>query len=299
MRDEPQSLTLAEGRLAALAWGDPEAPTWLALHGWLDNAASFSRLAPRLVAARDIRLVALDLPGHGRSAQHPPGTDYALWDNCHAVLDALDELGLAAAPLLGHSMGAGVACLVAAAVPERVERLMLIDGIGSLTTPAEAVAQQLRKGLLGHRRASSPSPRYPDAATALAARVAGGVTPIDAATAEPLVARNLEPTTDGRVRLRTDGRLLRPSLVRLSPEQSRAMLNAIEAPTLLVEGEAGILGRRAHAEQARQALRGLERRVLPGGHHLHLEPDAVAAVAEAILAWWATRDESQRVQEAP
>jgi|TARA_B100000700_G_scaffold172437_1_gene190475 pimeloyl-ACP methyl ester carboxylesterase len=282
----PTELHLADGRLAALAWGAPGAPTWLALHGWLDNAASFSRLAPLLVEQLGIRIVALDFAGHGCSRRHPPGVDYAIWDYCHDVLDAMASLELESAPLLAHSMGAGVACLLAAALPERVERLMLIDGLGTLSTPADDSAQQLRRGLLGHRRRSSPSPRYADVESAVAARVAGGVTPIDADSAWPLVERNLEPLEDGHVRLRTDGRLLRPSLVRFCPEQVVGMLAAIEAPTLLIEGERGILGERKGAKQSRAALKGLERRVLKGGHHLHLEREALAAVAGSIAQWW-------------
>lgn len=282
----PTELHLAEGRLAALAWGKPDAPTWLALHGWLDNAASFSRLAPLLVERLGIRIVALDFAGHGRSRRHPPGVDYAIWDYCHDVLDAMVSLELESAPLLAHSMGAGVACLLAAALPERVERLMLIDGLGTLSTPGDDTAQQLRRGLLGHRRRSSPSPRYADLESAVAARVAGGVTPIDADSAWPLVERNLEPLEDGHVRLRTDGRLLRPSLVRFCPEQVVGMLAAIEAPTLLIEGDRGILGEREGARQNRAALKGLERRVLQGGHHLHLEREALAEVVGSIAQWW-------------
>ena len=76
----PKPLSLAQGRLAALSWGRADAPTWLALHGWLDNAASFTRLAPLLVEALDIRIVALDFRGHGHSAHAPQGGDYALCD---------------------------------------------------------------------------------------------------------------------------------------------------------------------------------------------------------------------------
>ena len=288
---DPVELRLAEGRLAALAWGEEGAPTWLALHGWLDNAASFSRLAPRLVARLGIRVVALDIGGHGHSAHlasasHAPGPgDYALWDYCHDVLDAADDLGLERLTLLAHSMGAGVACLTAAALPERLARLVLIDGLGALTTEAERAPDQLRRGLLAHRRAASPAPHYPDRETAVAARVAGGATPIDADTAAPLVARNLMALENGRVGLRTDSRLVRPSPVRFCPEQVQACLGAIRCPTLLLEGETGILGERERACAARAALPGLTRRVLPGGHHLHLETAAVDEVAESIGAW--------------
>jgi pimeloyl-ACP methyl ester carboxylesterase len=183
-------------------------------------------------------------------------------------------------------MGAGVACLVASALPERVSHLVLIDGLGALTTDSSDVSKQLRKGLLAHRRPVSAPPRYPDVRTAVAARVAGGATRIDADTAQPLVERNLIALSDGRVQLRTDGRLLRPSPLRLSPEQLLAVLGAIHCPLLLVEGEAGILRDRDLAREMRSAVSGLERRVLKGGHHLHLEPCSAAAVADTILAWY-------------
>ncbi|QTF91681.1 alpha/beta fold hydrolase [Halomonas sp. BM-2019] len=280
---EPRDLRLADGRLAALSWGEETSPTWLALHGWLDNAASFSRLAPRLVERLGIRVVALDFAGHGHS-EHSPG-DYALWDYCHDVLDAAEALGLERLSLLAHSMGSGVACLTAAALPERLERLVLIDGLGAVTTEADQAPGQLRRGLLAHRRAASPAPHYPDSETAVAARVAGGATPIDADTAAPLVARNLRILAGGRVGLRTDARLVRPSPVRFCPAQALACLGAIRCPALLVEGTTGILGESRRAQAARSALPGLVRRVLPGGHHLHLEAAPVERVAESITAW--------------
>lgn len=288
----PQDLSLAGGRLAALAWGDPAAPTWLALHGWLDNAASFSRLAPRLVERLGIRVVAIDFAGHGLSV-HRNG-DYALWDYVHDLLDACDDLGLSQVTLLAHSMGAGVASLTAAALPERVEALILIDGLGALTTDAGEAPAQLRKGLIAHRRTLSSAPRYPDSETAVAARVAGGATPLEAETARPLVSRNLEALPDGHVQLRTDARLLRPSLVRFCPEQVTAMLEAIRCPVLLVEGTTGILGDRARARRARAAVADLARCVLPGGHHLHLEPAAVAGVAKAIVTWHSPGGSTER-----
>lgn len=282
----PQPLSLASGRLAALSWGRPDAPAWLALHGWLDNAASFSRLAPLLVQTLDIRIVAIDFRGHGHSSHVAPGGDYALWDYCHDVLDGMESLGLDKAHLLAHSMGAAVACLLAASLPERVERLTLIDGLGALNTPSEETASQLRKGLTAYRRPLSRTPRYPDVKSAIAARVAGGVTALDNITATPLVARNTQSTADGHVQMRTDSRLLKPSLVRFTPEQVLALLAAIAAPVLLIEGDNGILGNHAWAEEARQAVKGLTRQVLRGGHHLHLEPGAVAQVAAVIDNHW-------------
>lgn len=280
-----QPLSLAQRRLAGLSWGRSDAPTWLALHGWLDNAASFSRLAPLLVKTCDIRIVAIDFRGHGHSAHLPVGCDYALWDYVHDVLDTLEALGIEQTTLLAHSMGAAVSCLLAAALPERVERLILLDGLGALNTPANETAVQLRKGIMAHRRPLSRAPRYPDMESAIAARVAGGVTPIDVQTATPLVVRNTHITPDGQVQMRTDSRLLKPSLVRFTPSQVLALLAEINASVLLIEGERGILGERHWAEKARQAVPNLTRKVVAGGHHLHLEPNAVQQVAHTITKY--------------
>ena len=194
----------------------------------------------------------------------------------------MEALGLEQATLLAHSMGAAVSCLLAAALPEKVARLILIDGLGALNTPAQETPSQLRKGLIAHRRPPSRAPRYPDIESAVAARVAGGVTPLDSITATPLVERNTQATADGKVQMRTDSRLLKPSMVRFTPQQVLAILAEIQAPVLLIEGERGILGERAWAGQARQAVPKLTRHVLAGGHHLHLEPSAVERVADVI-----------------
>ena len=55
--------------------GEAQGPKVLALHGWLDNAASFIPLAGQLP---HLDLVMLDLPGHGRSAHLGPGAEYTL-----------------------------------------------------------------------------------------------------------------------------------------------------------------------------------------------------------------------------
>ena len=101
-------LDIPLGRIAALRAGDPNGPKVLALHGWLDNAASFSRLAPLLDG---VRIVALDLPGHGHSDHRPLGAAYNIWDYAHDVLQTAEQFGWRRFSLLGHSMGAIVCVL--------------------------------------------------------------------------------------------------------------------------------------------------------------------------------------------
>ena len=59
--------------IAGLAWGNPDNPPLLALHGWLDNANSFALLAPAL---EDFYVVALDLTGHGQSSRRSEDATY-------------------------------------------------------------------------------------------------------------------------------------------------------------------------------------------------------------------------------
>ena len=86
---EPFELALPAGIVRGLRTGAAGGPRVLALHGWLDNAASFVPLAPELPG---LDLVAPHLPGHGASDHLPPGTDYSFAGAVHAVLDIADAL---------------------------------------------------------------------------------------------------------------------------------------------------------------------------------------------------------------
>ena len=121
--------------LAALRYGTRGGTRVLALHGWLDNAMSFAPLAAQLP---ELDLVALDLPGHGHSAHRPPRTWYHYIDYLDDALLALDALGWDRCVLLGHSLGGAVASVLAAARPERVEGLLLIEA------PARFILEMMR-----------------------------------------------------------------------------------------------------------------------------------------------------------
>lgn len=119
-------LSLGHIELAAHLFGPEDGLPVIALHGWLDNANSFARLAPRL---KGLRIVALDLAGHGYSEHRPLGAGYALADYAHDVLRVAEQLGWQRFALLGHSLGAIISVQLAGALPDRVSHLALIDGV--------------------------------------------------------------------------------------------------------------------------------------------------------------------------
>jgi len=269
MRAEELRIELPERTLAALAWGDPASPPMLALHGWLDNAGSFSAIAPLL--AKDHYVVAIDLRGHGRSSHLPAGAWYHYVDYFDDLRGTLDHFGWPRATLFGHSLGGTLASLFAAAVPERVESLVLIEALGPLTVAPENTLAQLKRGL--DERAAFANRRalrvFRDLEAAIEARaMASG---FSREVARALVERGVQKVDGGYV-WSSDPRLTLTSAQRYSEAQVLAMLDGIRAPTLLILAEPATpyLCDAMMSERAAQVA-SIEVVRVAGHHHLHLE----------------------------
>ncbi len=253
----------------------------LALHGWLDNAMSFAPLAECLP---ELDLVALDLPGHGHSAHRPARSWYHYVDYLDDALAALDALGWERCMLLGHSLGGAVASVLAAARPEKVERLLLIEALGPLgAKPGTAVAS-LRIGLDERATAGDKQLRvFREISDAVAARMrANG---LSERAAGLLVKRSLM-AVDGGYMWRSDPRLKIASPLRIQEAAIREWLAAIECPTLLIAADPSQPYFDVALRRERMAcVRDLREVVLPGNHHLHLEnPAPVAAAIREFLS---------------
>jgi pimeloyl-ACP methyl ester carboxylesterase len=255
------------GELAALQWGDPGAPPLLALHGWLDNAASFARLAPLLAAHR--RVIALDLPGHGHSAHLPKGVHrYNNLDQVDRILDFADALKLERFDLLGHSLGAGIASLAAAAAPARIGKLLLIEGLGPLADDGSQTLARWRDAHAQRETARRPPRVFGSADIAVKARVAAGG--LDADEARPIVERNLRKV-DAGFTWRSDPRLRLTTPLRIEEHQLRRLLAGIDAPTLLLLAEPATPYLPSTLMEARAACVARIRIAhIVGPHHLHI-----------------------------
>lgn len=270
-----QRITLSHHlSLTALIWGDSAAPPLLALHGWLDNAGSYSFLAPKL--AQHFRVIALELPGHGHSSHLPAGISYHYVDYVSAVLSAADALGLERYSLLGHSLGAGIASLAAAATPPRIDRLFLIEGLGPLGDDGANTLQRFRDAYAAPATSGKSLRLFANTDQAISARtMASG---LRAELARPIVERGLVQV-EGGYHWRSDPRLTQPSAVRLGEAQIRALLAGIEAPTsLLLSTPVTPYLPSAMMEARAHLVPRIDVTHMDGGHHLQLEhPDAVAA----------------------
>ncbi len=271
-------LRLPHIELAAHLYGPEDGLPLIALHGWLDNSMSFARLAPRL---EGVCIVALDQAGHGHSEHRPAGADYSLWEYAHDVLQVAEQFGWKRFGLLGHSMGAIVSTLLAGALPERIERLLLIDGLIPYTGEAASAPKKLGEAL--EARLALPrkrKPVYRSIDDAVSARMKG-VGAVSREAAELLAQRGLMPVPGGYT-WRTDPRLMLPSALRLTQAHAWAFVDRVTCPVDLVLAEQGLPAYQAEfVEQL--ASRPLQVHRLAGGHHLHLDDETgAAAVADCF-----------------
>jgi len=269
-------LSLPHIEVAAHLYGPENGKPVIALHGWLDNAATYSRLAPLLDG---LRIVALDLPGHGHSDHRPVGAPYNIWDYAHDVLQTAEQFGWKRFSLLGHSMGAIASVLLAGAMPDRVQRLALIDGVIPYTGEADTAPQKLGESLQSLLQVDAKrKPVYETFESAVAARMKG-VGAVSHEAAELLAQRGLMPVPGGYT-WRTDARLMLPSPMRLSRAHAMAFVNRVACPASLILAEQGLMTDPSMSKLAEGLPFQLHR--LAGGHHLHLD-DVVGARAVAAV----------------
>lgn len=126
------------------AEGTAGVPCVLAIHGVTSSHLAWPFVVQQLPG---VRVVAPDLRGRGRSNVLAGAAGMSVHgDDLAAVLDAVDA---PSAPVIGHSMGAFVAVVLAHRHPERVERLILVDGGLPLNVPEGLAPEQLVAAILG------------------------------------------------------------------------------------------------------------------------------------------------------
>lgn len=266
-------------RLAALEWG--RGRPVLALHGWLDNAGSFERLAPAL---SDCRVIALEAAGHGASGDRSRDSGYNIWQELGDVLDVAAGLGWTTFDLLGHSRGAAVATLFAGTFPERIENLMLLEGGLPIVAEAADAPENLAKALIGARERRGRGGRVFASRDAAIAERVDGFTPVTSEAARILAKRSLRKV-DGGWQWHADARLKVQSELQLTRDLLVPFLDRITARTICVLAEESPFADLAVYREMLTRISGIEVHRLPGRHHFHLEgqADAIAALLNRFI----------------
>ena len=267
-------------------------PALVVLHGWMDVGASFQFLVDALDAlegpARTV--YAPDWRGFGLT-QTPPGDCYWFPDylgDLDALLDALSPD--APVDLLGHSMGGNVVMNYAGVRPQRVRRLINLEGFGLPRTAPEQAPRRLAQWL---DELKTPQ-TLKDYASAddVAQRLQRNNPLLSPDKAAWLAPHWAQPGPDGRWHLLGDAAHKRSNPVLYRVEEHLAAWRAIEAPLLWVEGDRTEFSRwwgdrytKAEFHERLSQVRQVDRHVLsPCGHMVHHDqPQALAALLRAFL----------------
>lgn len=271
----PIEFKINELTIAGNTWGNPNNPPILALHGWLDNANSFNSLASHLESS--YFFIAVDLPGHGHSSHLPLISNYHFTDGIFTVVQIMNALKLEKVHLLGHSMGACLASLVAGVAPHRFHSLGLIEGLGPFSHPADTACKQLSDYLNDLIKTSLKPPKgYEHFETAVKARSHRGYVSME--IAKQLCERGVKKDK-GLYFWQHDRRLLVPSPLRMTETQVLSCLKNIAVKTCLIWASKGFSFNSEMIQERIKAVKSIEIIQLDGGHHIHMEqPESVGKI---------------------
>ena len=287
------------GVIAAKAWGPEDGKPFLGLHGWLDNANTFDKIARLL--PENIRFVAVDFPGHGLSSHRWPGMPYIHFEYVADVKKVVSQLGWEKFSIISHSMGAFMASLYAGTFPNEVENLVLIDYGGYPAWQADKPDLVLARYAARMANMNSRTPRVYESVEAAAARRQepssnGSTLGKDDAL---LITKRGTTATENGVVFKHDP-LVRELAFPFYPPQFSILLvlSKIKCAVLILEGSNSL-----HLEEKGQETR-LERlgvicqhakfkmwKTLQGGHHLHLDnPEQTAQQIKQFLVVCESQD---------
>ena len=292
-------MSLRGCRYHLLQWGSPatNTPPLLLAHGWMDVGASWQFMVDALDAAfvQQRRIIAFDWRGYGLT-ETPPTDSYWFPDylgDLDALLDVISPDQ--AIDLVGHSMGGNVVMMYAGVRPQRIRRLVNLEGFGmAATRPAQAPGRltqwldelrQLRGGELALKS-------YPDV-DAVAARLMKTNPRLSPDKAQWLARHWARPNAQGQWAILGDAahKIVNPYLYRV--DEVLEILGRIRAPLLAVEASDDSLGQwwkgKYTLEEYHQRLQSVPdhriARIEDAGHMLHHDqPEALARCLEAFLA---------------
>ncbi|HFH3285685.1 alpha/beta fold hydrolase [Pseudomonas aeruginosa] len=225
-------------KLHYVEWGNRDAPPLILVHGGRDHCRNWDWVARELCG--DWRIIAPDLRGHGDSDWCPSGIytyDAYMWD----LLALIEHLHIDQATIIGHSLGGNIALRLAAAFPERLRRLVCIEGLG--TSPGEVersyslpYSQRLREDALYRLSLPSrPTHRYSSLEQAVEHFHRRNPT-LSRTQAEHLASHGLRRHGDGSLTWKFDDYSRKPSQPHASESELRQLIAQVSCPVLLPWG---------------------------------------------------------------
>ncbi len=274
-------------RLHYVDWGSPDRPLLLLVHGGRDHARSWDWVAQRLRETHHV--VAPDLRGHGDSAW-AIGSSYALSDFAFDLAQLVEAVAGPERPvtIVGHSLGGAVSLLYAGTFPERVERLVAIEGLGPPPQMMEQIRntpgwQRLRNWMEGMQSLAGRQTRRYASIEDAAKRMQEENGFLSAEQAHHLTVHGVNRNEDGTFSWKFDNYTRAFSPTRFSESEMHELRARVTCPVLLVRGteswaqDPALDGRIEPFQNARVA------NIEGAGHWVH--HDRLEAFLEVVTAF--------------
>lgn len=222
-------------KLHYVDWGNTSAPPLLLIHGGRDHARNWDWVS--LALRHAYHIIAPDLRGHGDS-EWARGGQYALIDYVLDIAQLLDQLQLFPITIIGHSLGGGIACQYSGIYPERVKRLVALEGLGPppedlQRRPAHERMQRWIEQMQSY--AGRYPRRYPDLQSAVQ-RMQEANKHLSAEQAYHLTLHGTSRNEDGTYSWKFDNYVRQHSPYEFNMDEARRLWGRITCPALLVRG---------------------------------------------------------------
>lgn len=300
---EEVEFTFPWGLLAGKWWGSQDIRPIILLHGWQDNAGSFDTLIPLLPS--HLSYLALDLPGHGRSAHIPDAMNYNVLDYMFVLNDLKEQFQWPKISLIAHSMGSIASFLFTAIFPDKVDMVIALDTLKPQVLPGKMIVKLLQyrgeRTLLADKRNRVSDPQKPlyEYDELIDRVVDGSLQSVDRNKAKYMIERGVKESNNvpGKYYFSRDSRVKYMFAVHIDQSTCLEMLKQIRIPYLFIKAnDKNFSENPKHIKEAVTVFQ----RVNPnfrifsvtGTHHVHLNsPELIAPEISAFLQRHRSSDE--------
>ena len=226
-------------RLHYVDWGNPDGPPMLLIHGGRDHCRNWDWVAEHF--AKDYHIIAPDLRGHGDSQWEASG-NYTQISYVYDIAQLLQQKNMHDVTVIGHSLGGAIALMYTALFPERVKKLVAIEGMGPSPSLAAKQAEisindRVRSWVDDMRKLSGRLPRRYDTLDDAFKRMRDENPHLSGEQARHLTLHGANQNEDGTYSWKFDNYVRVFSMSGLPNEQVKEMYGEISCPTLLMRGE--------------------------------------------------------------
>lgn len=255
-------------RLHYLDWGNPEAPTLLLIHGSQDHCHNWDWTAEQF--CDDYHVIVPDLRGHGDS-EWVKGSPYQLLDYVYDIAQLVHQREFSSLNVIGHSLGGSVACLFAGIYPERLNRLISIEGVGGVwyTRDDQHAQTRIRQWMEGTRQLAGRVPRKYASMDEALARMVKSNPHLSAERAEHLTIHGSNRNEDGTYSWKFDNYTHSGAHLGMNYEDLTAIWEKIDCPTLLLNAKQGFDHRTGQDDSLQYFQQGKVVDIDEAGHWLH------------------------------